>query len=370
MKLTLSAEVLRPAIQAAANLAPKSGKIPQLECVRIDATPDVTVISAANLVESIRLNLPVGSTCSPGTVFVPSENLLRAVKEAKKEDVTIEWDGKKLHAKVSFGTASVKLPTEAPENQRGFTRFDSNKPSASVPGSALSALIKRTQFSVQKDFSSRTLGGISVKIKTNLIELAATDGRRMAVARIKVPTSGVETEAVVPVMTPKLIDTLIDPDDPVDVQLTGNVLIIKGPKGETTQRLIAGDFPPYETHLPWTSPQEIEVERKVFMSLLKRASLLKVAGGIEAVFVIDKEMLQMTATAQIEGSTTDAMEIAWPYDQVQINLDHTFIHDALKSMESEKVVVGVEAADKPFILRELTEGIEAVNVILPKVSSL
>jgi hypothetical protein len=39
-------------------------------------------------------------------------------------------------------------------------------------------------------------------------------------------------------------------------------------------------------------------------------------------------------------------------------------------MESEKVVVGVEAADKPFILRELTEGIEAVNVILPKVSSL
>jgi hypothetical protein len=42
--------------------------------------------------------------------------------------------------------------------------------------------------------------------------------------------------------------------------------------------------------------------------------------------------------------------------------------DALKSMESDGVMVGVEARDKPFVLRELTEGIQSVNVILPKVS--
>ena len=48
MKLTIPAALLAPAIKAAAKLAPKSNKIPQLECVRIDATPDITVISAAN----------------------------------------------------------------------------------------------------------------------------------------------------------------------------------------------------------------------------------------------------------------------------------------------------------------------------------
>ena len=368
MKVTLPAATLRPAIQAAANLAPKSGKIPQLECVRIDATEDVTVISAANLVESIRLNLPAGDDVAIGAVFVPSENLLRAIKEAKKEDVTIEWDGKKLHAQVRFGSTKVKLPTESPENQRTFKRFNDKKPCAIVLGSDLSALIKRTAFSVQKDFSSRTLGGISVKITGGKIELAATDGRRMAVARKMSSMGGDETEAVVPVMTPKLIDTLIDEGDPVSVQIASNVLIIKGPHGETTQRLISGQFPPYEAHTPWTSPQEIEVDRKEFLGLLKKASLLKVAGGIEAVFVVTKEFLQMTATAQIEGSITDAIPIEWPHDDVQINLEHTFLQDALKSMTSDRLVIGVEAADKPFIMRELTEGIEAVNVILPKVS--
>jgi DNA polymerase-3 subunit beta len=368
MKLTLPAATLRPAIQAAANLAPKSGKIPQLECVRIDASEVATVISAANLVESIRLQLAVGEDVEPGAVFVPSENLLRVIKEAKKEDVTILWDTKKLHATVKFGSTSVKLPTESPENQRTFKRFNDKKPHAIVPGSDLSALIKRTAFSVQKDFSSRTLGGISVKIRSDMIELAAMDGRRMAVARKMVPTDGDETDAVVPVMTPKLIDTLIDEGDPVSVQIAANVLIIRGPHGETTQRLISGTFPPYEAHVPWTPPQEIEVDRKTFQALLKKAALLKVAGGIETVFMVSAESLAMTATAQIEGTTSDAMPIDWPHEQVEINLDHTFLMDALKSMESDGVMVGVEARDKPFVLRELTEGIQSVNVILPKVS--
>jgi DNA polymerase-3 subunit beta len=369
MKLTIAAETLRPAVEAAAGLAPKSNKIPQLECVRIDATPDITVVSAANLVESIRLNLPAGSSVTPGPVFVPSENLLRVVKEAKKEDVTIEWDEKKLHASVKFGWVKVKLPTESPENQRTFKRFDGKKDHAVVPGAALSALIKRTAFSVQKDFTSRTLGGISVKIGTDKIELAATDGRRMAVARQAVENTGKETNAVVPVITPKLIGKLIDDGDPLNVQLTGNVLIIHGTKGEMTHRLISGTFPPYEAHLPWTSPHEITVDRKTLQAVLKKASLLKVAGGIEAVFTITKDSFAMTATAQIEGAVADQMEIEWPHADVTINLDHTFMEDALKSMTSEKVVIGAEARDKPFILRELTEGIEAVNVILPKVHS-
>jgi DNA polymerase-3 subunit beta len=370
MKFTAPAESLRPLIEAAAELAPGSGKIPQLEAVRLDVgDPDHLVTSASNMVESIRLNLSPISSPTPGSVFVPSVNLLRAVKAAKKEDITIAWDGKKLHATVQWGSTKVKLPTEPPENQRSFKRFKPKKPFATVPGEALSALIKRTAFAVQGDFASRTLGGVSVKVKKDRLELAATDGRRLSVARRPITGSGTETEAIVTPMPPKAIDRLYAEGETVDVQVVSNVLVIKGSKGETTRRLVSGSFPDYEDHVPWTLPKETKINRKAFIELVKHASLLKVAGGVETYFTFSDNNLHMLAQASVEGTTEASMVIDWPYEEVRINLDHSFIDQGLKSMASELVVVGVESAETAFTIREISDELEAINVIMPKVGN-
>jgi len=369
MKFTANAAALRILVEAAAELAPGSGKIPQLEAVKLSASdPDHLVVSASNLVEAIRLNLPGIKVTVPGDVFVPSVNLLRVVKEAKKEDITISWDGKALHAHVSWSGTKVKLPTEPPENQREFKRFDPKKPFATVPAAAFSALVKRTAFAVQSDFTSRTLGGVSVKIRGDALELAATDGRRLAVAR-KPLIGGNPTEAVVSPMPPKVIDRLHAEGETVDVQLLGAALVIRGTVGETARRLLSGQFPDYEGHVPWTMAREIRVRRKDLIDLVKKAGLLKVAGGIETYFTFEANVLDMQAVASIEGTTEARMDIDWPHTAVRINLDHTFIDQALKSMSSDEVILGIESGESAFTIREDSVEYEVINVIMPKVGN-
>jgi DNA polymerase-3 subunit beta len=370
MKFTAPAASLRPLIEAAAELAPGSGKIPQLEATKLEVSdPDHLVVSASNLVEAIRLNLAPVTKVMPGAVFVPSINLLRVIKEAKKEDVTIAWNGKSLHASVSWAGTKVKLPTEPPENQRAFKRFNAKKPFATVPASAFSDLVKRTAFAVQSDFASRTLGGVSVKVKTDALELAATDGRRLAVARKAIPGAGHFTEAVVSPMPPKVIDRLHAEGESVDVQLLGPVLAIRGSVGETARRLLSGHFPDYEAHVPWTMPREIRVKRKDLIALVKKANLLKVAGGINTYFQFEDNILHMEAVASVEGSTEAAMGIDWPHPKVRINLDHTFIDQALKSMSSDEVILGIESGEAQFTIREESTVYEVINVIMPKVGN-
>lgn len=363
MKLIAPADILKPLCKAAAALAPGSGKIPQLECVRIDVTEHESEFSCSNMTESLRLKLPIGG--EPGSVFVPAVNLERTIKEAK-DDVTISWDGEALYAKVKFGRTTVRLPTEDPNNQRAMKRFDPEKKFTTMPGADLSALIKRTAFSVQTDFQSRTLGGVSVQITAEKIELAATDGRRMAVAIKEVATEGKETLAIIPPMTTKSLLSLFEEGENLDVQVTGNALVFHGSKGEVTKRLISGKFPPYHSHVPWTSPYETKIDRKAFIELLKLASLLKVAGGVEAVFTFADNELQLAVTALIEGTMTSSMEIDWPHPEIKINLEHSFVDEALKAVESEKVIIGLEGSLKPLTIREITDDMKVICFVLPK----
>lgn len=364
MKIIAHSETLKPACKAAASLAPGTGKIPQLECVRIDVTEKETEISCSNMTESLRLKLDVGG--EPGSVFVPAVNLMRTIKEAKKQDVTISWDGEKLYAKVKFGRTTVKLPTEDPNNQRVMRRFDPDKKFTSMPGADLSALIKRTAFSVQTDFASRTLGGVSVQVTADKLELAATDGRRMAVAIKEVETEGKPTSAIIPPMTTKSLLALFNEGEALHLQVAGNALVFHGSKGEVTKRLISGKFPPYQSHVPWTSPYETKINRKEFIDLLKLASLLKVAGGVEAVFTFADNELQLAVSALVEGVMTSSMAIDWPHPEVKINLEHTFVDEALKSVESEEVIIGLEASLRPLTIREITDDMKVISFVLPK----
>ena len=75
-------------------------------------------------------------------------------------------------------------------------------------------------------------------------------------ARKAITSSGHETEAVVSPMPPKVIDRLHAEGETVDVQLLGSVLAIRGSVGETARRLLSGQFPGYEEHVPWTMPNE------------------------------------------------------------------------------------------------------------------
>lgn len=370
MKFTVSAEVLRPLVEAAAELAPGSGKIPQLEACRLDVgDPDHLVVSASNMVESIRLNHEPVRSPTPGSTFVPSVNLLRAIKAAKKEDVTISWDGKALHAVVQWGKTKVKLPTEPPANQRAFKRFDPKVKATTVPGAALAALIKRTAFAVQTDFASRTLGGVSIKVRTDKLELAATDGRRVAVARMPITGSNDADIVVTPTSSKSIIRLVEDEDGTVDLQTTGNVLILRGARGEASRRLLSGKFPDYEQHIPWTASKETKIDRKALIELIRNANLLKVTGGIETYFTFADNELKILAQASIEGTTAASMPIDWPWPEIKVNLDHTFVDQALKAMESEHVIVGLESAEAPVFVREISDAHEAINVIMPKVGN-
>ena len=357
MRLKTQASYLKPFVDATAGIVPKNNKRPQLECTRIDVERGVVTLSATNLNETIRLEFSDECETEDGAVFLPSVNLLRTIREAGKDILDITWNGKTQKAVCRFGNTLVNLPVEPPEDLPNIPRFSEKASSVTITGSALTGLLSRAVFSVQSDFVARALAGVSVKIRKDEIEMAATNGMGIAVVRHKAGNpDGLERSAILPPVPPKIVEWIAPAkEDVVEFQLVVNQLRLRGPRGELSFRLMAGQFPEYEDHVPEKLPRSMDIERKPLLEMLEQSKLLKVVGLTRYKFTLTTNRLEMIAASGVDGKITAALEVPWTWEDIALSLDPGLMIPALKAMAAKFVVLGVGGPEEPVLFREATD---------------
>lgn len=357
MKLKVQAPDIKTILDATASVAPGTAKRPQLECTRIDVAQGRVTFASTNLDETVWLTFDGEFEGDPGQVYLPSANLLRVVKEAKKGEVLITWNGKSQKASIRMGGTTIKLPVEPPEHLPPILRFDEEKPFVSLPGSALTGLFTRTRFSIMTDFASRALGGVNLKLTPDQIEAAASDGKRISI--VKVPCANqaaLKVSAILPPISTANVKWLIhEPSDTVDLQLTENRFLLRGPRGELTQGLICGQFPDYEGHVERHHPKSMEVERKPLIEFFDRAKIIKVVSEIKYKFALRAGEIHMSATAGVDGAVEAVLAVPWTWDDMDIPFDPSLLVDALKAMSSTHVILGFDTPASTILLTEINE---------------
>lgn len=368
MKLRATASKLKPFIDATASLAPGTGKRPQLECTRIDVKGNRAVFSATNLTETVKLTYAGEMTGEDGSVYLPSKNLQRVIKEAKKEEVEIKWNGKAQKATATFGSVRVSLPVEPPDNLPDIPSFDPKMSFVTLSGATMSGVLARTTFAVQADFMARALSGVSLKLKPGQLEAAATDGTAIAIVRADILNPAALTiDALLPPISHKAVAWIaIDDSAKVDLQLTDRTLHLRGPDGELTWRLRAGKFPDYEGHVPEKMPQTFEVQRRDMLALLDKARLIQVTALQDYLFTARQGELEMLVSAGIDGAVRASLKIEWSWKPLEISLDPALLEVAVKAMSADTLSVGFEAPDKPVLLREITTVLDNRYAVSPR----
>jgi len=368
MKLIAPADALRPAIEACAEIADKTGKRPVYAATRIDCDGSAVKFSAMNGTESLQLNVSdrIDPT-SVGSVFLPSANLARIVKDAKKDTICLQWNGKSLHATLDYGTSRLKLPVEPPENLPPIVSFNPAKPFFTLTASALTSLFKRTTIAVQTDFTNRSLHGVCIRTDGATLKMASTDGRRFALVTATVENpDDAAFDTLAPPPGPKLLARVAGAgEDEVKVQATPSLLIVNGPSGQMSWRLISGKFPDYEGHVPLTAPFTMTLNRKDLLETLERHQLIKSVSSIKHRLTFTAGNLEMFSSAGVDGETTVNLELPWVWDDFVIHLDPGLVTAGLAAMSSEEITFGVDTPKTPVVFREIGKPFDCLYMVVP-----
>ena len=380
MKAICDRGALLDAVNMVSGVVPNRTPRPQLSCIRLHAGRHggggLLTLSATDAEISIRLSTTQVDVSEEGDVLIPADKLKQIVSaEDGEPTLTLEASGDACEIRGAdatfkvYGYPASEFPSLPEMPRDGGSRF-------TISAEAFRQLISRTIFSTARENSRYAINGVLLRRTGKKLEMVATDGRRLALARGSAdPADGApdETLCIIPTKALNMAARLVAGSaGDVTVAISDNQVIFafeeedELPGTVLTSNLVEGSFPPYEDVIPKDQDKKASFDVDVLSSAVRRAALLtnEESRGVSMAFSSsDGNRLTLSSRAPEMGEAEIKVDMA-SYDggDVTIGFNPSFITDALKVIDDRNVTLELKAPNKPGLIRS---GNEFLYVVMP-----
>lgn len=387
MKVICDRAALLDAVNLVTGVAATRSPKPQLTCVRLEASKQGSAgqltLFATDGEVTVRLTTANVEVSQPGETLIPAQKLQQIVAaEDADPTLTLHAEGDKLTVKgqgakftvYGFPAADFPPAPDFPEPGQKNVRAIFK-----VMGSDFALLTSRTLFATARETSRYAINGVLMKAVGKKLEMVATDGRRLALARGVAEGAPADpgVSAIIPSKALNLVSKLIDgSEDTVRIAITDNQAMFwfgdagEAPRALLTTALVEGAFPPYEEVIPRDSDKKAVFDVIELRNGVRKAALLtnEESRGVRMAFTSGKskgseKKLRLSSRApEVGEADIDVALESFDGEDIEIGFNPSFITDALKVVNDPQVVVEMKAPNKPGIIKA---GPDFLYVVMP-----
>jgi DNA polymerase-3 subunit beta len=388
MKVICDRAALMEAINLVSGAVAQRSPKPQLSCVKLAATKaggaGELTLSATDAEIGLKLSLSQVDVQRAGEALIPADKLKAIVAAEEGEPtLTIEVDedvchikGADAHFKV-FGYPPADFPAmpDFAGVVSGTGEGGKAKAVMTHPAGSLASLVGRTLFATARENSRYAINGVLMKRDGKRLEMVATDGRRLALARANLSGGEKDAKAVSCIIPSKALGMLLKlisaNEEPVQIAITdAQVLFSFGTaaspgRAVLVSNLVEGAFPPYEDVIPRDNDKKVHFDRDVVSSAVRRAALLtnEESRGVRMAFRGKDKQLELSSRAAEVGEAQIRVDLSgYEGDDVEIGFNPQFLVDALKVVDDPEVILELKAPNKPGLIKS---GNDFMYVVMP-----
>lgn len=308
-----------------------------------------------------------------GAITVPARTLNDLINTLSPErvDMDVAVRTNSLHLKCGATTANIKgidaqdFPI-MPQPGEG----DESLP---IPADALREMIALVAFAAARDDSRPVLTGVSINFQDGLLTMAAADGFRLSVREIPIEAEYYGSfNLVVPAKTLQELARIIDDQDEV-VHLVlpqeRSQVIFHMNNIEVVTQLIDGAFPDYRQIIPRESPTKTVVDTVSLLQACRRADIFAREANHTVRMSVEPQdgmagILRVSAQSSETGENEVQLDASIEGDPMEIAFNVRYLIDVLNVVHYDRVMIGTTSADKPGVLRPVTED-RFTHVVMP-----
>ncbi|GBC63385.1 DNA polymerase III subunit beta [Desulfonema ishimotonii] len=199
----------------------------------------------------------------------------------------------------------------------------------------------------------------------NCFRIVSTDGSRLST--VDYPYEG-DMPTIEGVIIPKkgLHEALkfLNNDGAVQIGLKDNHFIINKQSETITIRLLEGDFPKYQDIVKKNDGHQIQMDRQLFLMMLRRMSILSTENYKGVVFNFSSNKLLVTATNPDIGESKEEMEVDFDGEVIEAAFNPKFVIDALNVVDDNTAVLHIINGERPCLI-EGAEDKSYLSVVMP-----
>lgn len=375
MKVTCDRSTLLEAVNLVSSVvAPRSPR-PQLTCVllKADKSEGSLTLAGTDAEISLVISRPHVDVQDEGAALVPADKL-RQIISAQDAEPTLTLESEDDMMTITGRDAVYKVYGYPAEDFPELPAFPEGDGSFSIDARDFDHLIRRTEFSTARENSRYAINGVLLNRNGKKIEMVATDGRRLALAKgvVSEASEGTDT-CIIPSKALKVLEKLLAQSaESVRLSITTNQVVVSvlDESGEVTatlaSNLVEGTFPPYEDVIPKDQDKKATFDTNTLTSAVRRAALLtnEESRGVRLSFSKgDGNKLVLSSRAPEMGEATIDVELkGYDGDEIEIGFNPAFIIDALKIIEDDEISLEMKSQNKPGLIKS---GSDFLYVVMP-----
>lgn len=347
--------------------------IPILSTVKIDVTKEgITLIgsngqvSIENFISTQNENagLLVNST---GSILLEATFFINVVSSLP--DIILDF--KEIEQKqivLTSGKSEITLKGKDADQYPRIQEISASNPLV-LETKILKDVINETAFAASVQESRPILTGVHFVLTDNqFLKTVATDSHRMSQKKITLEKNGDNFDVVIPSRSLREFTAVFtDEIETVEVFFANNQILFRSENISFYTRLLEGNYPDTDRLIPTEFTSVLTFNTSDLRAAMERARLLsnatqngtvklEIAGGVVSAHVNSPEVGRVNEEIDTESVTGEDLTISF---------NPTYLIDALKAIDSEKVTISFISSVRPFTLVPSEDTENFIQLITP-----
>ncbi len=343
MKITIAKSVIENILLHAGPFLEKKDTSQITSHVYLNANDSKLTVKATDYEIGFCVSTDNLSISEDGTVTANGKKFLDIVRILKDGEINLEVIKDTLH--ISQGSSNFKLPTFAYNEFPEFPSYE-GKARISIESHTLIESLKKITPAIDTNNPKFELNGALIDIKTDIINFASTDTRRLAVVTVN-NQSDKELSIIIPKKAIIEIQKLFF--DNIELYYDETNLIIHSQQYTFFTKLINGKFPEYSRIIPKEIAHNLLLPKATMIDALKQ--ITTISTDVKISFLNDTITFESLSDDNIEAKT----ELHYPTNFTEIfsiAINSRYLLDFLNSINSSEFTIGLNEGNLPFILRD------------------
>lgn len=351
MKFRVDRDAMTDAVLWASRTLPTKSTQPLLTGLHLVADKQGLVLSGSDADVSAQASLDA-AVGEAGTVLIPGRLLADITRSLPS--ATIEFVIEGSRAQITCGKSSFSIPTMPVAEYPPLPQMPDV--SGVIEGSEFATAISQVAVASSRDETLPAFTGIKVDVDGSTITMAATDRYRLAVRELHWrPTStSINTHALIPAKFLSDSAKSLAHNKEVSLAFSGTnegIVGISSDDRKTTSRLLAADFPKYQSLLPNESTSVAQISTSILIEAVKRVSLVLDREAPVKIHFTDGEAIISGGGGSGEiAEAHEAIECSLNGEAITIAFNHQFLLDGLGAIDAQIAVIAMTQPHKPAII--------------------
>jgi len=221
-----------------------------------------------------------------------------------------------------------------------------------MDASALLMMIQQTSYAASREETRFFLNGVHIHFKEKQVKMAATDGKRLAVATANLDdTITEEKQGIIPTKAVERLKDMLLSSTIVKICVDSNRVIFDTGDITLVSRLIEGEYPDYEKVIPSENGIRLTMETQRLLSIVKRIGTMANPKTPGLMMETIGDVLKVKASTPEYGEGYEETQVKKEGNDIAIGLNANFLMDILKATDRDEVVFSMSDPLKPVLMK-------------------